>query len=228
MTIAPSLTLEKVVINDNGGTAVADNWTLTAAGYDSQSPDAGTYDLSEVANAGTPAADGYTLTSLICSDDSGTSVASPTVTLDLGEDVTCTFTNDDDAPSLTLEKVVINDNGGTAVADNWTLTAAGYDSQSPDAGTYDLSEVANAGTPAADGGYTLTSLVCSDDSGTSVASPTVTLDLGEDVTCTFTNDDISPTLTLIKTVVNDNGGDASPDDFNLTVDGGSVSIGSNQ
>ena len=217
---APSLTLEKVVINDNGGTAVADNWTLTAAGYDSQSPDAGTYDLSEVANAGTPAADGsYTLTSLICSDDSGTSVASPTVTLDLGEDVTCTFTNDDDAPSLTLEKVVINDNGGTAVADNWTLTAAGYDSQSPDAGTYDLSEVANAGTPAADGSYTLTSLVCSDDSGTSVASPTVTLDLGEDVTCTFTNDDDAPSLTLEKVVINDNGGTAVADNWTLTAAG---------
>ena len=45
------------------------------------------------------------------------------MTLGLGEDVTCTFVNDDDAPSLTLVKTVVNDNGGTAVAGDWTLTA---------------------------------------------------------------------------------------------------------
>ena len=36
--------------------------------------------------------------------------------LGLGEDVTCTFVNDDDAPSLTLVKQVVNDNGGLAVS----------------------------------------------------------------------------------------------------------------
>ena len=61
--------------------------------------------------------------------------------------------------------------------------------------------------------------------GDCAADGSITLALDEDATCTITNDDISPTLTLIKTVVNDNGGDASPDDFNLTVDGGSVLSG---
>ena len=43
------------------------------------------------------------------------SVQVTSVTVGLGEDVTCTFVNDDDAPSLTLVKEVVNDNGGTAV-----------------------------------------------------------------------------------------------------------------
>ena len=61
--------------------------------------------------------------------------------------------------------------------------------------------------------------------GDCAADGSVTLALDQDATCTITNDDISPTLTVIKTVVNDNGGTAAPDDFNLTVDGGAVLSG---
>ena len=128
---APSLTLVKEVTNDNGGTAVASDWTLEAAGYNAADPQTGTYDLSE------SGPDGYTQTSLTCDNAEG-QVSS--VSLGLGEDVTCTFVNDDDAPSLTLVKEVTNDNGGTAAPGDWTLEAAGYDAASPDAGTYDLSE----------------------------------------------------------------------------------------
>ena len=134
----------KQVVNDNGGTAVAGDWTLTATGYDAASPDAGTYPLSESGPAG------YTLTSLTCDNAVGPVTS---VTLGLGEDVTCTFVNDDDAPSLTLVKQWSTDNGGTAVAGDWTLTATGYDAASPDAGTYPLSE-------SGPDGYTLTSLTC--------------------------------------------------------------------
>ena len=197
---APSLTLVKEVINDNGGTAVAGDWALTAAGYDPVSPDAGTYDLSETGPAD------YTLTSLTCDNAAG-QVSS--VTLGLGESVTCTFVNDDDAPSLTLVKEVINDNGGTAVAGDWALTAAGYDPVSPDAGTYDLSETGPAD-------YTLTSLTCDNAAG-QVSS--VTLGLGESVTCTFVNDDDAPSLTLVKEVINDNGGTAVAGDWALTAAG---------
>ena len=37
---------------------------------------------------------------------------------------------------------------------------------------------------------------------------TITLLPGDTKMCTITNDDVGPTLTLVKTVVNDNGGDA--------------------
>ena len=44
------------------------------------------------------------------------------ITLALDQDATCTITNDDsDSTGLTLIKQVINDNGGTASASDWTL-----------------------------------------------------------------------------------------------------------
>ena len=55
----------------------------------------------------------------------GDCAANGTVTLAVGDDKTCTITNNDIAPSLTLVKVVTNNNGGTAVTTDWTLTADG-------------------------------------------------------------------------------------------------------
>lgn len=167
----PKLTLVNKVINDNGGMAAAADWTLTAEGYNSTAPVAGTYALSE---SGPP---GYAQTSITCSNSGEAQVVS--VTLSAGEDVTCTFINDDIPPKLTLIKEVINDNGGTAQPDQWVLYAYGYDAAAPVVGTYALSE--NFG-PA---GYTLMSLTCSNSGDAQVF--TVTLGLGEDVTCTFIN-----------------------------------------
>ena len=79
---------------------------------------------------------------------------------------------------LTLVKEVINDNGGTAVASDWTLTAAGYDPVSPDAGTYDLSESGPSG-------YSASDWVCV--GGNQTDADTVNVGLGDDVTCTITN-----------------------------------------
>ena len=66
---------------------------------------------------------------------------------------TCTIVNDDIPATLTLVKQVVNDDGGTAVATEWTLTAtgptAGVSGPTGDpavtgvpvsAGSYDLSE----------------------------------------------------------------------------------------
>ncbi len=201
--IAPSLTLVKEVITDNGGTAETSDWTLVATGYSAQNPQVGTYDLSE---SDGPA--GYTQTSLTCDNAQGQVTS---VTLGLGEHVTCTFVNDDAAPSLTLVKHVINDNGGTASVSDWTLTAEDYDAQLPLVGAYDLSE---SGGP---DGYTQISLTCSNSGDVEVSS--VTLGLGESVTCTFVNDDIAPRITVIKHVINDNGGTATAGNFSLFVTG---------
>jgi hypothetical protein len=167
-----SLALVKEVINDNGGMAEGADWMLIAAGYDAAAPVAGTYSLSE---SGGP--NGYTQTSLTCSDSGDIQVTS--VTLSAGENVTCTFVNDDNAPSLTLTNEVINDNGGTADASEWTLTAIGYDAASPKVGTYELTATGPAG-------YTRTSLTCDNTEG---QVNLVTLSLGENVTCIFVNDD---------------------------------------
>ncbi len=206
----PTLTLEKTVVNDNGGDAEENDFQPQVSGMNV------TWDLATTTLPGSYTASESTLTGYEASDWDGDCDAEGSVTLEYGDEKICTITNDDIAPSLTLVKQVVNDNGGTAVPSDWTLTATGYDSTSPDAGTYDLSE---SGGPT---GYTQTSLTCSNSEG---QVDSVTLALGEDVTCTFVNDDVAPTLTLVKTVINDDGGTKSVSDFPLFIDATSILSG---
>ena len=84
----------------------------------------GQYSVTETTVAG------WDLTNISC-DDSRSATASTgvgataTINVDPGEDVTCTFVNDDDAPSLTLVKQLTKNNGGTAAETDWLLAAAG-------------------------------------------------------------------------------------------------------
>jgi hypothetical protein len=66
----------------------------------------------------------------------------------------------------------------------------------------------------------MTSLTCDDNPGVQVAS--VTIGLGETKTCTFVNDDISPTITLEKVILNGPSGTATQDDFQALLNDGSV------
>lgn len=220
---APSLTLVKVVDNGDGGVAVASAWTLTATGptgFSGPGPtvnngpsfDAGSYDLSESGPSG------YTASAWVCVG--GTQDDSDTVTIDLGDDVTCTITNDDNAPTLKLVKEVTNDNGGTAVASDWTLTATG-DGGFSDSGNSTTFHIVKANEPYALSESTVAGYSSGDWScnGGSLTGDTLTLDLDEDITCTITNDDIAPSLTLEKHVTNNNGGTASPADWTLTAVG---------
>jgi len=139
-----------------------------------------------------------------------------------GNPSVCTQGND---TSLTLVKKVTNNNGGSATPANWTLTAigpTGFSGPGPsvsngagfEAGSYDLSE---SGGPA---GYAASDWVCT---GGTQNAKTITLALGEAATCTITNDDMTPTLRVVKTIINDNGGTVTnPNAFGLKVDGGSV------
>ena len=227
--IAPSLTLNKILVKDNGGGASEDDWTLTATGptgFSGAGPsvsngvsfDAGTYDLSE------DGPDGYTASDWVCIGND-TQVDADTITLALGDNVTCTITNDDDAPSLTLVKDVKNDNGGTAGPGVWTLTATGtlvdatnLSGNTPVAsGTDFMADTYTLDESGGPDGYSTTGYRC--DGGTQIDAYTITLGLGESATCTITNDDIQPQLTVIKDVVNDDDGTASADAFNIAVTG---------
>jgi hypothetical protein len=93
--------------------------------------------------------------------------------------------------TLTLQKVVSNSHGGTAVAADWTVRAIGPvtlsgagSASSPGlpTGTYALSE---GGPP----GYSASSWVCV---GGSQSGANITLAGGDVVTCTITNSDIPP------------------------------------
>lgn len=129
---------------------------------------------------------------------------------------------------LRVVKQVVNNNGGSAVASDFNVhvknsgtdvsgsPAAGAGSPgtsySLPAGTYNVSEDTNAQYNAS-------------FSGDCDASGNVTLALGEDKTCTITNDDRTASINVVKTVVNDNGQTKVVDDFPLFVDGSPVTAG---
>ena len=98
--------------------------------------------------------------------------------------------------TLTLQKIVVNDDLGTAVDTNFTLIADGptdisgvegnaaVTAASVTPGVYDLSE---SGGP---GGYAASAWACV--GGTQNDNNTVTIAQGQNVTCTITNDDNEP------------------------------------
>ena len=210
----PKLTVTKIVVNDNGGTKQISDFPLFV---DGNSVSSGVKNTSTVgSHTVTETTDpGYTSTI------GGHCAPDGSITLAAGDDKECTITNDDNAPSLTLVKQVVNDNGGTAQATDFTLTATGptpisgaggtSSGASFDAGTYTLSETNVTGYTAGDWNCV---------GGTQNGSD-ITLALGESATCTIINNDNAPSLTLVKQVVNgsDPGGTASASDFTLTAAG---------
>ncbi|MBI5645109.1 hypothetical protein HY970_03355, partial [Candidatus Kaiserbacteria bacterium] len=208
--IAPTITLQKTVVTLDGGTATTTDFQGKVDGNDvdwnvATAVTAGvSHTASEVAGVSgyDPSAWGGD-----CNEDG-------TITLSPGENATCTITNDDIAPGLTLQKIVTTDDGGEATVENFQgyidgEPVAWNDAQELEAGTYDLSESNLEGYDASD---------WSCDGG-SLSGNEITLELGQTVTCTITNDDIAPTLKLVKEVVTDNGGDAVPADWTLTAEG---------
>src|SRR5207245_7203146 len=65
----------------------------------------------------------YTASPYSCVKNGAPAVSGNGITLSNGDTATCTITNDDKAPSLTLVKHVTNDNGGARTATEWTLNA---------------------------------------------------------------------------------------------------------
>jgi hypothetical protein len=131
----------------------------------------------------------------------GGSQSGATITLGLGQEATCTITNNDIAPKLHLRKVVVNDNGGLKTVADFTLTADGTASNdlsgtSPvDSGaglkadTFGLSETQVYG-------YTASAWSCV---GGAQSGSNITVDIGGEATCTITNDD-QPGMIVVKKV----------------------------
>jgi hypothetical protein len=195
------------VTNDNGGTlGVADfplfvDTTSVTSG-EKNGFDAGTYTASETEQYGYAA-----------SDWGGDCAANGNVTLNVGDDKTCTITNNDIQPKLTVTKVVQNWYGGTATVADFDLfvdaTSVTSGQQNGfNAGDYVVSE----GTLPS--GYEQISIT-----GDCDGSGNVSLAVGDVKACTITNRDIQPKLTVIKHVINNSGGRLVASDFEITVTG---------
>ena len=220
----PTLKLVKSVITDDGGQAVADDWVLFATAEGDVSPtffNSGGSGIFEPVLVGIQ----YTLSEsdfpagyvsdVEWSCNGGTFEAPNIITLSLGNRITCTITNDDIAPMLKLTKVVVNDNGGTAIETDWTLTATGSGSNAKRNistlggegvlepifanALYTLAEVGDnlAYTAANDGNWICTITYPNGESFT-ISRPisAISLHEGDEAECTITNDDDVPSISL--------------------------------
>ncbi|HLC60616.1 MAG TPA: SdrD B-like domain-containing protein [Candidatus Nanoarchaeia archaeon] len=210
-----NLTVIKQVVNDNDGELDASDFNLhvknssgadvsgsPAAGSESGTNyilEAGTYVVSE------DPSEGYAQTFGGDCDENGN------INVTINSSKTCTITNNDAATTILVNKTVINDNGGTLIESNFvlkindnTVTDEAVNEVTP--GEYTISEVAVSG-------YTGTI------GGDCAADGTVTVTEGQAAVCTIHNDDQPGTLIVIKEVYNDEGGQALPEDFTMTVTG---------
>jgi uncharacterized repeat protein (TIGR01451 family) len=166
---------------------------------------------------------GYELVGIACVDEDTKASVSHPVTLTEGQAVTCTITNRDKQPTLTLTKVVTNDDGGELGVADFPLTYNGVSATSGVPNNVMANQVYTV-TEEQQAGYELTKIDCDAKGSTTEAdSLDVSLAPGENLTCTFYNDDIAPEITVVKNVV---GGTAAPDDFALTLNGAPVLSGS--
>lgn len=211
----------KHVVNDNGGTATADQFTISASGTNVSltsfpgsetgtviSLNAGSYSIDESVMVA-----GYAKS--LSPDCSGT--------IGIGENRICTITNDDNQPKLTVTKVVENGNNANPLqVSDFPLSVSSTTVVSGvqhgfNAGNYQVTEI----NP--DSNYTgAFSGDCDSQGG-------ITLNLGDAKICTLTNTYHAPQppppahLTVVKTVVNNHGGTKAAGDFTINVSGNSVS-----
>lgn len=226
---AGSIEVKKDVVPDNAST----HWNMTVTGPATNTNELigdattgnlyaplGTYTISESAGTGTQASD-YVST-WNCTKNgqeyqSGTGVSITGITItkpaDTADSVVCTFTNTRKQSTLKVIKHVINDDGGTKVAGDFSVSVS---ATNPNPSTFTGLESPGQTVTIDPGEYSVTENEHTGYKATYSSGCLGTLLPGESATCTITNDDIAPTLTLVKSVTNDNGGTATPDQFTLS------------
>jgi CSLREA domain-containing protein len=199
-----TLTLVKTVINNNGGNKVVSDFPLFIDGNPVTSGTAITVSANAVHTASETTQTGYAPSAW------GTDCnADGTITLQPGDNKTCTITNDDVAPTLTLVKTVINDSGGSKVFSDFPLFINGNPVTSGTPMTVSANAVHTA-TETTQTGYAPSAW------GTDCnADGTITLQPGDNKTCTITNDDVVPTISIDD--VSHAEGDTGTVDYDFTV-----------
>lgn len=210
-----TLNVTKIVVNGETGTKNVEDFSFSVNGGAAQDFEddgtnsltlpVGTYSVTETEED----QDGY---------KTEYSAGCKNVQIALNQTSNCTITNTYQRARIVVNKTVVNDNGGTLSASDFSVTVDGITKSFVDtgedvgsvvfddleAGSYTVVEVEED----ANGYVTEYSKLCSDSFEVSA---------GEEVVCEITNDDQPGTLTLVKTVVNDNSGENEADDFNLNV-----------
>jgi uncharacterized repeat protein (TIGR01451 family) len=161
-----------------------------------------------------------------------TAISGCSGSISVGETKTCTITNSDIAPQLTVIKHVINDDGGTATASDFTMLVSGANID----GSGLTAASGGVSFPGADGTGTTMTLDAGSYNvgenpqdgylGSSSGDCGGTAHVGDVLVCHVTNNDQPATLTVIKHVVNRAGSTGQASDFTMVVSGSNVT-GSN-
>lgn len=220
----------KKVINNNGGTKDSSDFTIHVKNGGSDvtgSPKAGssTGDSYKLATGSYTVSEdtlaGYEQTSLVCKDDTTSATVANPVVLSANQKVTCTITNDDKTPTVTVIKNVLNPYGAPLSPTAFPLfldgtsVISGTPYTSFNAGWHEVSETQQPG-------YTFKSATGDCFQGKDVISLLLSLDTH--ATCTITNEAIQPKLIVKKVVINDNRGTKEASDFTMVINGNSPSV----
>ena len=180
------ITVTKLITNDNGGNnAIADFQlfvnngsvvTNVTSGVET-TVSAGSYTVGETGVSGYVATIG------------GDCALDGSITLNSGDVKSCTITNNDQEAHITLVKNVINNSGGTATPVEFGLKIDGV-TVSHNSSVTVTANTAHTINETGKAGYTFVSITGSPECP-SVLGGTATLDEGESITCTITNDDNS-------------------------------------
>jgi hypothetical protein len=178
-----SLSIVKTVVNDNGGTKVAGDFSGTINGVTALGGNSWTGTGSPGVEKILTAVGSYNVIETADSAYDTTYSADCSGTISLGETKTCTVTNNDKAAHLIIIKSVI---GGTKVASDFSGTISGVTALGGNSWT-------GTETPGVDmvltsvGSYEVTETVDNGYSVTYSSGCTGTIALGETKTCTVTN-----------------------------------------
>ena len=78
-------------------------------------------------------------------------------------------------------------------------------------------------------GYSEGNWICTPNVGSGAFdSGSVTLPADQAVTCTIVNDDEPPSLTIVKQIINDNGGSATAAEFGISTNAGDLVFGAGE
>jgi hypothetical protein len=182
--IQPKLVVIKHVVNDNGGTATASSFTMSVTGNSpspSSFPGAESPGTNVAINAGSYSVGegGHTGYTMSASSDCTGSIA-------VGQTKTCTITNDDIQPVLHVIKHVINDDGATKQASDFTMSVTG---NSPTPNSFPGAESPGTNVAINAGSYSVTEGAHTGYAMNPSADCSGSIAIGETKTCTITNDD---------------------------------------
>jgi len=220
-----TLIVNKVVINDNGGTGTTSGFSFSVNGTAST-----TFEI-DGSNKLTVATGTYAVLETTAAGYTASYSAGCSGTITGGATSTCTITNNDNTPgggggnatgTLMVNKIVINDNGGTGATSSFSFSVNGASSTLFEADGSNLITLAT-------GAYTVVE-TASSTYATTYSGCTGIIALGTTSICTITNNDIASgtgngtatgTLMVNKVVINDNGGTGTTSGFSFSVNGAS-------